>query len=102
MNTGAGMTTDSGATNSGFGNTGTGISGFFNSAGGGSGFNGIMSGFFNSASGGTANNGAVSGFFNQAVPTAQFPLVAEDVSGLLNVGNAITGLFSLSKLIQAI
>ena len=100
MNSGVGFTTNSGATNSGYGNTGQNISGFFNSASGGV-VNLSMSGFFNSASGGTITDGFVSGFFNRAVPGALFgSIFATDVSGVLNSGSFLSGLFGLNRLLQ--
>ena len=74
------------------------MSGFFNTAIGASSDNEDISGFFNMASGGSFANEDVSGLFNHAVPNSLQPTFAEDVSGLLNTGNVISGMFSLRNL----
>ncbi|EUA92033.1 pPE family protein [Mycobacterium ulcerans str. Harvey] len=76
MNTGVGATTDSGLATSGFGNTGeVGISGFGNTAT--DGFrSGDMSGFFNTAAGGSSYTGVSSGFFNTGLTDPIGPLPA--------------------------
>ena len=56
MNTGFGVTTDTGLTNSGFYNAGTVSSGFFTRPAGGT-FNGGSSGVVNTATGGTSADG---------------------------------------------
>ncbi|OBK48408.1 hypothetical protein [Mycobacterium sp. 1081908.1] len=83
VNTGFGISTDSGAVNSGFGNTGT-----------------ETSGFFNSATGGAIVNGQNSGFFNVGIPGSLVgPGSSGQISGLLNFGTLLSGLFSLSRLL---
>lgn len=100
MNTGLGSTTNQPGPNSGFGNTGTNISGFFNSATGGAASNGNISGVGNTASGGSFADGLLSGFFNHAVTSALSPTNAVTVSGLLNTGNTVAGLFSIVPLLK--
>ena len=97
MNTAFGATTNSGLPNSGFYNTGTGMSGFFNTATGPQ--PGFISGFGNTASGGTVQNRFSSGFFNTGVPGILGPTVSGFDSGLFNMGTAVSGLFNLSRLL---
>ena len=89
---------------SGFGNTGTLVSGFNNHPIGGA-FNGEMSGFFNTASGGSVTDSDTSGFFNTGItapiPIMGFPtsgLASGFNSGLLNMGTGLAGLFNLIRL----
>jgi hypothetical protein len=99
FNTGSGNITDVDATQSGFGNTGNNVSGFYNTATGN--FPSNMSGFFNSASGGNAANGNISGFFNAGVAQSFPPFFPPPAttsgftSGYFNMGSFISGLFSL-------
>jgi len=74
------------------------VSGFFNSATGPNAGN--ISGFFNKASGGTTN-GLVSGFGNTAVPgSLPNPNVSEFVSGVLNTGSFLSGVFNIEQLLK--
>jgi hypothetical protein len=57
-----------------------------------------MSGFGNTAHGGITLDGAISGFFNTGAPGVMFPFLSGEVSGLLNTGSQISGLFSLANL----
>ena len=65
-----------------------------------------MSGFFNTASGGTGNDGRISGFFNTGVTGALPPLfpvsgvVSGFNSGFLNRGTGVAGLFSITQLLK--
>lgn len=98
VNTGFGIITDSGLTNSGFGNTGTDVSGFFNTPTGPLAVD--VSGFFNTASGGTVINGQTSGIGNIGVPGTLFGSVRSGLNtGLFNMGTAISGLFNLRQLL---
>ncbi|RFZ54919.1 hypothetical protein MSS2_02483 [Mycobacterium marinum] len=88
--------------NSGFGNAGDDVSGFLNTVGGGT-ENHFMSGIGNTATGGSDLNGLGSGFFDTGVtgPIGQNPsgLVSGFNSGLFNVGTAVSGLFTLTRLV---
>ena len=61
-----------------------------------------ISGFFNSAAGGSNTDGAMSGLFNVGItgPIAGHPsgYVSGFESGALNFGTGIAGLFSLAHL----
>jgi hypothetical protein len=64
--------------------------------------NGGVSGFFNTATGGSVEDGFMSGFFNTGVTGAfggnpSGSLSGFD-SGLLNFGTGIAGLFNLARL----
>jgi hypothetical protein len=87
VNTGLGSTTSVAAPHSGFSNTGTGVSGFFNTpTGPGAGH---VSGIFNKASGGLVH-GFISGIGNTGVPGT----VSGFDSGLLNTGSNLSGSFN--------
>ncbi|BCI92374.1 hypothetical protein I545_4691 [Mycobacterium kansasii 662] len=97
MNTGLGATTDTGLTNSGFSNIGVGMSGFFNTAAGGT-TNHNISGVFNTATG-AITNGNSSGFGNTGVPGIIFgPALSGGNSGLFNNGTFKSGFFNLTGL----
>lgn len=99
-NTGVGITTDSGLPNSGYGNVGSDISGFFNTAGGGAGTNGWISGFFNTVTGGSFNNFQVSGVGNHIVPDSPLIILfgtSGYASGLFNTSTTASGIFDLSR-----
>ncbi len=104
LNTGFGSVTDQTVPNSGFGTTGMNISGFFNSASGGTAVNGNMSGIGNTASGGSLIDGDISGFFNTGV-TGAFPPFPSGVasgvlSGAFNRGTAMSSVFSIESLLK--
>ena len=61
--------------------------------------NGAISGFFNTASGGTIQNEFSSGIGNTAVPGVLGPTASGFNSGLFNVGTGVSGLFNLSRLL---
>ncbi|GJO03153.1 hypothetical protein NJB1907E78_14580 [Mycobacterium marinum] len=96
MNTDIGSTADTGDTNSGFNNTGSNVSGFFNTATGT--FAGDISGMFNQASGGTVN-GIISGIGNTGVADS-LPGIAGNLTGLFNTGSNMSGVFSLEELLK--
>lgn len=95
----AGTLPNPGVGNKGTGNLGSGNIGNGNVSNGNTGPNAVdTSGFFNTAGGGTTTNGYVSGFFNTAAGGILGATQHSNVSGLLNAGSALSGLFSLSRL----
>jgi hypothetical protein len=62
----------------------------------GLGLHGDISGFFNSASGGSSVNGLMSGIFNVGERPHSVPRSPAEFRDFLNVGNNISGLLSLT------
>ena len=61
--------------------------------------NGEISGFNNTASGGSLENALISGFFNTGVPTQlSTTQVSGGLSGSLNTGSIMSGLFNIDRL----
>ncbi|ETZ97640.1 hypothetical protein I547_7009 [Mycobacterium kansasii 824] len=58
-----------------------------------------MSGFFNTASGGTGQSGVTSGIGNTGIPGVLGPTISGRNSGFFNVGTAVSGIFNLSRLL---
>ena len=76
------------------------MSGFFNTALGDAMFYGESSGFFNTAIAPGTINEDMSGLFNRASFDVFNDFIQHDVSGLLNYGSKISGVFSLSNFLS--